>query len=37
METENNGIMVLDEGIVESLEYANTCCKTGPTALTPPQ
>ncbi len=34
METENSGITVLDEGVEESLEYANSCCKTGPQRVT---
>ncbi len=34
METENNGIVVLDEGIEESLDNMTTCCKVGPTRLT---
>ncbi len=29
METENSGIVVLDEGIEESAENLSTCCKTG--------
>ncbi len=34
METEHNGVTVLDEGIEDSLENAATCCKTGqPVAL----
>lgn len=33
MKIENDGIMVLDEGIVESLECSNTCCKVGPARL----
>jgi hypothetical protein len=35
MEIENDGIVVLDEGVEESLEYATTCCKTNQTALKP--
>lgn len=35
MEIENSGIMVLDEGIEESLENLTTCCKVGPTRMTP--
>jgi hypothetical protein len=37
METENNGILVLDEGVEESLENATSCCKTSVAALTPPK
>lgn len=29
METENSGIVVLDEGIEESADNLSTCCKTG--------
>lgn len=37
METENSGIIVLDEGIEETLECAFACCKTSMASLTPPQ
>jgi hypothetical protein len=33
METENDGIVVLDEGIVESAEYLVTCCAGTQTVL----
>jgi hypothetical protein len=33
METENNGIVILDEGIEESLDNLTACCKTGPIRL----
>lgn len=35
METENSNIMVLDEGIEETPESLTTCCKVGPTRMTP--
>ncbi len=31
METENSGIVVLDEGIEESAESLSACCQTGQT------
>lgn len=34
MESQNDCIMVLDEGIEESSDNLNTCCKMGPTRLT---
>jgi len=33
MEIEKEGIVVLDEGVEESLENATACCKTNQTAL----
>ena len=36
METENDGIVVLDEGVEESLEFMNTCCNSGPMRVTIP-
>jgi putative radical SAM-modified peptide len=33
METQSDCIEVLDEGVEESLDNLNTCCKTGPTRL----
>jgi hypothetical protein len=37
MDTENNDIMVLDEGVEESLGDTTTCCKVSMAALTPPK
>lgn len=33
MVTEYDSIVVLDEGIEESLDNLTTCCKTGPVTL----
>jgi hypothetical protein len=35
MENGNEGIVVLEEGIEESLETLTICCKTGPARLNP--